>query len=143
EKAAQWLTEHPAFERIVGHTTSTFSPWSSLKAVAPGLHGHIKDLVDDVLAKNPSLKKPFKTGIYPVCTFNVGPRVVTYIHKDNMNLPYGWCAVTALGDYDPEQGGHLYLQDLNVLLEFPPGCTVFLPSAVMAHGNTPVQLHET
>ncbi|KAI0316284.1 hypothetical protein OF83DRAFT_1060603, partial [Amylostereum chailletii] len=127
EEAMRYLVDHPAFTRIVGHIDT------SLKAGAPKLHRHIGALVEEVMDADPLLKKPFANTVYPACTFNLGKKVATFVHKDNLNLPYGWCAVTALGEYDFEMGGHLYLRDLNILLEFPPGCTIFLPSAVVAH----------
>ncbi|KAI0316556.1 hypothetical protein OF83DRAFT_1060187, partial [Amylostereum chailletii] len=115
----------------------------SLRWIAPLLHQHIGEFVDDTIAHDPSLKKPFSNSVYPACTFNCGTNVATFIHKDNMNIPYGLCAITALGNYDHRKGGHLYLRDLKVLVEFPPGSTLFVPSAVMAHGNTPVMPGET
>ncbi|KAI0041140.1 hypothetical protein FA95DRAFT_1478318, partial [Auriscalpium vulgare] len=55
----------------------------------------------------------------------------------------GWCAVTALGSYDHRCGGHLILWELGLVIEFPPGCTILLPSALITHGNTPIQENET
>ncbi|KAI0315399.1 hypothetical protein OF83DRAFT_1084988 [Amylostereum chailletii] len=91
-EASRFLACHPVFLSIVGHINA------ALKASAPKLHDHIKTLVDN----------PFDNGVYPACTFNLGPQVVTYLHKNNMSLPYGWCAVTALGNYAPELRGHIY-----------------------------------
>lgn len=47
------------------------------------------------------------------------------------------CAITSLGDYDPTKGGHLVLYPLKNFYQFPPGSTVLIPSASVAHGNTP------
>lgn len=35
------------------------------------------------------------------------------------------------------------LWELGLIIEFPPGSTIFLPSAAIAHSNTPVAAHET
>ncbi len=49
------------------------------------------------------------------------------------------CAVTALGDYDPERGGHIVLWELRMIIEFPPSSTILIPSAVVSHSNTDIQ----
>ena len=54
----------------------------------------------------------------------------------------GWCCITALGDFDPTKGGHLVLWDLKLVIEFPPGSTVLLPSAAIAHSNTAIDCRE-
>jgi len=54
------------------------------------------------------------------------------------NLPYGWCAITSLGPFDPKRGGHLVLWDLQLVIEFPPGSTILIPSAVLQHSNIPI-----
>ena len=37
----------------------------------------------------------------------------------------------------------MILQQLGIVVEFPPGSTILLPSAVVTHGNTPIGKHET
>ncbi|KAF8131268.1 hypothetical protein K438DRAFT_1643274, partial [Mycena galopus ATCC 62051] len=64
--------------------------------------------------------------------------VCTFKHRDVCNLPFGWCAVQALGRFDPQAGGHLVLWDLRLVVEFPPGALILLPSATIAHSNIPV-----
>jgi hypothetical protein len=51
--------------------------------------------------------------------------------------------VTALGAFDPKRGGHLILWDCHLVIEFPPGSTILLPSAILAHSNVAVSSHET
>lgn len=53
------------------------------------------------------------------------------------------CAITALGDYDPKRGGHLVLWDLKLVIEFPPGSTILIPSACIRHSNVSIQEGET
>ena len=59
-----------------------------------------------------------------------------------MNLPYGWCAIQALGRFDATKGGHLVLEQLKVAIEFPAGSLILIPSATLVHANTPVQSNE-
>jgi hypothetical protein len=40
-------------------------------------------------------------------------------------------------------GGHLVLRDLGIVVEFPPGSTILIPSALITHYNTPVRPNET
>jgi hypothetical protein len=93
---------------------------------------------------NPSLKRNFaaKISVFAAATFNFGPRTVTFPHIDFANLAWGWCAITALGNFDPNKGGHLILWDLKLIIRFPPGSTIFIPSALIRHSNTSIQAHE-
>lgn len=45
--------------------------------------------------------------------------------------------------YDSKRGGHLYLRQLRLVIEFPPNSTIGIPSAVLRHGNVPIQEGET
>ncbi|KAG6914976.1 hypothetical protein DXG01_014130 [Tephrocybe rancida] len=92
---------------------------------------------------HPELCHTFKNSIFPACTFNCGPTACTFHHVDYNNLPFGLCAITALGNYDPTCGGHLILYGLKLIIEFPPGTTVLIPSGTIEHGNTPVGPEET
>ncbi|KAJ7036453.1 hypothetical protein C8F04DRAFT_1181460 [Mycena alexandri] len=67
---------------------------------------------------------------------------VALVTRDFGNLAFGWCAVTALGNYDYTKGGHLILWDCKIILEFPPGCTILLPSAAIFHSNIPISTNE-
>jgi hypothetical protein len=67
---------------------------------------------------------------------------VTFPHLDFANLAWGWCAITALGDFDPDKGGHLILWDLKLIIRFPPGSTILIPSTLIHHSNTSIHPHE-
>ena len=49
------------------------------------------------------------------------------------------CAIQALGEFDPMEGGHLVLPDLHLVIEFPPGSLILIPSATLIHSNLPVR----
>ena len=76
-------------------------------------------------------------------TYNLEPRTVSFKHKDFANLSFRWCAVTALGSFNCKMGGHLILWDCHLVIEFPPRCTILLPSAILAHSNVTIALKET
>ncbi|KAI9429108.1 hypothetical protein H4582DRAFT_2090056 [Lactarius indigo] len=63
-----------------------------------------------------------------------------------LRRPYdskGWCSITPLGSFNPKEGGHIILWDFGLVIEFPPGSTVLIPSALITHSNTPLQAGET
>ncbi|KAL0567979.1 hypothetical protein V5O48_014013 [Marasmius crinis-equi] len=62
-------------------------------------------------------------------------------HRDSKNLAFGWCAITVLGNYNWTKGGHLVLWDLKMVIEFPPGSTIYIPSALVCHFNTSIAPH--
>ena len=92
--------------------------------------------------RNSHLRLPFANSIFAACTFNFGPRASTRPHLDFGNLAWGWCAITALGQFDADRGGHLILWDLKLVIRFPAGSTILIPSAIIRHSNIPVQPHE-
>lgn len=79
----------------------------------------------------------------PAAAFNLGLVTVCRPHRDSANLSFGICAVTALGAYDPSKGGHMVFKELRLVVTFPPGSTVLLPSALLTHSNTAVGEGET
>jgi hypothetical protein len=85
----------------------------------------------------------FAGSTFACATMNFGPRVRSFMHRDTQNLPFGWCAITALGDFDPTKGGHLILWDVKLAIEFPPGSTILIPSATLTHSNTAVHMDES
>ncbi|KAJ7292453.1 hypothetical protein C8J57DRAFT_1110457 [Mycena rebaudengoi] len=116
---------------------------SALTTYAPKL---CRDVIDDLkplFKHHPNLRHNFKNSIYPIVTFNCGPRTATYQHRDFKNPAGSWCAITAAGVFDHTKGGHLYLRQLKLIVEFPSGSTALIPSAIVDHGNTPLQPGET
>ncbi|THU84720.1 hypothetical protein K435DRAFT_822624 [Dendrothele bispora CBS 962.96] len=92
---------------------------------------------------NPRLREHFNNNVFASCTVNFGPFTVCRPHTDRANLSFGWCAITALGDFNPDKGGHLILWDLSLIIRFPPGSTILIPSALITHSNVPIQEGET
>ncbi|KXN84994.1 hypothetical protein AN958_11839 [Leucoagaricus sp. SymC.cos] len=112
-----------------------------LRLWIPDLYDHFKTRLDQLFA-HPKFGKPLKritpAGVYPTVAFNFGPDVWTSRHRDAKNCAFGLCAVTALGDFNHETSGHLVLDDLKLIIEFPSGSTILLPSATLTHANIPV-----
>lgn len=117
----------------------------SLSSFAPKLYEHTRGKLNDLYDNTPGLERLFPADVstFPTAAFNLGPNVWTFKHRDALNLVYGWCAIHALGKFDPQKGGHLVLWELRLVIEFPPGALVLIPSAVITHSNTPVAEGDT
>ncbi len=107
------------------------------------MHAYYGETLRKLCDDDPDLRPNFKGSVFGAATFNLGPQVATRVHTDHLNLPAGWCAITALGRFDPKSGGHLLLWDFNLIIEFPPGSLVLIPSAIIRHSNTAVGPGET
>ncbi|KAJ7845158.1 hypothetical protein B0H14DRAFT_2358296 [Mycena olivaceomarginata] len=131
------LAQKP-FQRIAGFTNSL------LECYAPDLHTFYNQTMDQIHLWNPNLTRNFAAtvSVFAAATFNFGPQTVTFPHLDFANLAWGWCTITALGDFDPDKGGHLILWDLKLIVRFPPGSTILIPSALIRHSNTSIGSHE-
>ena len=110
---------------------------------APRIHKYVRQGVNAAEKWNTKLQRPFKASPYPAVTVNFGPQTVCKCHRDRFNLACGLCAITALGKYNPKNGGHIVLWELKLIIEFAPGTTVLIPSAFITHGNIPVAPGET
>ncbi|KAJ7077513.1 hypothetical protein B0H15DRAFT_789619, partial [Mycena belliarum] len=127
-----------AFRRIVGFSNGLYQSY------APNLHRFYRDQIT-LLRKSASYLSPLfpiALSVFAACTFNFGPSTVCLPHVDAANLAWGWCCITALGNFDPDMGGHLIWWDLNLVIRFPPGSTIFIPSALLRHSNVGIQQGE-
>ncbi|KAF6750834.1 hypothetical protein DFP72DRAFT_817224 [Ephemerocybe angulata] len=108
----------------------------------PRVYTDIEEKLNRLYECDPTLKKNWDSSVYPCAVFNFGPRVACKIHKDSSNALQTFCAITALGNYNPKLGGHLYLKELGIFIQFLPGSTILIPSALLSHANTPVAPHK-
>ncbi|KAK7018428.1 hypothetical protein R3P38DRAFT_3200796 [Favolaschia claudopus] len=127
------------FRRIAGFTNMIFT------AFAKQLHGFYAAEFEKVCAHDANIRRnlPRHLSVFSTTTFNFGPATVTLPHIDFRNLAWGWCAITALGNYNPDRGGHLVLWDLKLVIRFPPGATILIPSAILRHSNVNIGRNET
>lgn len=47
-----------------------------------------------------------------------------------------------LGEFDYTKGGHLVLWEVQLVIEFPSGTTILLPSATISHSNVAIANNE-
>jgi hypothetical protein len=113
-----------------------FSTW------APRLYDYYDTHVQALIDHDKTSTRPFHNSVWAAATFNFGPATACFKHKDYLNLPFGLCGITSLGRFDPKRGGHLVLWGIRRVVEFPPGSTVLIPSAAIAHSNVGIQAGE-
>jgi hypothetical protein len=110
---------------------------------APKLYAYYVERLGALHAHHPGLHRIFTSSVFSASSYNLGPRTICFRHTDFANLPFGWCAVTALGFFNPKKGGHLVLWECGLVIEFPPGSTVLIPSAIVSHCNLAISKSET
>ncbi|KAJ7891620.1 hypothetical protein B0H14DRAFT_2335644, partial [Mycena olivaceomarginata] len=108
----------------------------------PAVHTLFAMTLDALIQNNSGLRRNFAMSAFAAATLNFGPSTVTLPHIDALNLAWGWCAITALGIFDPDAGGHLVLWDLKLVIRFPPGSTILIPSAILRHSNVGIGPNE-
>ncbi|KAJ7067710.1 hypothetical protein B0H15DRAFT_925945 [Mycena belliarum] len=128
------LLANPHFNRLASYADAAFAIW------APLIYRHYREHDVALRRRYPELRRNFVGSVFACAAFNFGPNVWTVKHRDIQNLAFGWCAVQALGQFAPEHGGHIILWDLKLVIEFPPGSTILLPSATVSHSNLPVDV---
>ncbi|KAJ7774333.1 hypothetical protein DFH07DRAFT_952577 [Mycena maculata] len=108
------LTASPFFSAgiFIHAFTVVFALW------APRLYNYYMDH-DTRLQLHSSLRHLFVGSIFSCATFNFD--------------------TNALGEFDAMEGGHLALWDLKLLVEFPHGALILIPSVTITHSNVPVQ----
>ncbi|KAJ7724609.1 hypothetical protein DFH07DRAFT_758924, partial [Mycena maculata] len=134
---AQVLATKP-FQRLAGFINGMF------KSFGPNLHQYYATTMQKLQEYDDGLRFPFDlaTSVFAAATFNFGPRTVTLPHLDFANLAWGWCSIVALGNFNPDKGGHLILWDLRLVIRFPPGSCILIPSAILRHSNVSIQQGE-
>ncbi|KAF9487450.1 hypothetical protein BDN71DRAFT_1491355 [Pleurotus eryngii] len=126
------LLNNRQIQRIASYADSAFKLW------APRLYSYYHEHIEEMHRALPHLRRNFPRSIFTCATFNFGPKVWSFKHRDSHNLAFGWCSITALGRFDYTKGGHLVLWDAKLTVEFPPHSTIFIPSATVLHSNVEV-----
>lgn len=106
------------------------------------MYGHYQKTLDQLLAHDPALRRIFPGTPFAAASVNLGPKTECCPHCDWANFAPGECVVVSLGDFDAKKGGHLALWNLGLVVCFPPGSVIFLPSALVRHSNTPIGPNE-
>jgi hypothetical protein len=127
------------------YTILTVFP-GGLQPAFPKVYAHVASLTHSLYDRpstGPKLRRPFYGSAYTMAAFNFGPRTCTRTHRDSSNSPGVPCAITALGRFNPNTGSHFVLRNLRLVICFPPGGTILVPSASFEHGNVSILPGET
>ncbi|KAF7791983.1 hypothetical protein EIP86_003010 [Pleurotus ostreatoroseus] len=127
----------PASIRIAHYQSACYALF------VPKLFEDTRKTTNELFEHFPDLKRNFPRSVFAAATVNFPPDAFCYLHTDHGNRAVGWCAITAGGNYDYRKGGHLVLPQLKLIIEFPPGSTILIPSATLTHGNTSIGRHES
>ncbi|KAJ7666290.1 hypothetical protein B0H17DRAFT_903059, partial [Mycena rosella] len=127
------LLSNPAVQCMATFASATFRLW------APHLYKHYHKHNTALHNCLPHLRRNFPRSVFACATFNFGPNVWTFRHRDVLNLPFGWCMIQSSSPFDATKDGHLVLWDLKIAVEFPHGALILVPSAMLSHSNVPVQ----
>ncbi|KAK0235524.1 hypothetical protein EDD85DRAFT_773448, partial [Armillaria nabsnona] len=113
-------------------------------AIHPELWKCYRRLLDDLTDVHPYLSRIFdrEHSVFASCTLNIGG-ATTCRHCDHLNLGPGVCPIFAIGDFDHTKGSHLVLWDLKLVIEFPSGTLILIPSVLLEHSNVPIHEGET
>ncbi|PBK81133.1 hypothetical protein ARMGADRAFT_948741, partial [Armillaria gallica] len=130
------LISNLAFLQLTGFASSAFAMWAPWTFVYYTWH------LCDLLMHDATLIVNWVNSIFTTVTFNFGPRTLCFWHTNSGNLPFGWCAITMLGCFKPCLGGHLVLWDLKLIIDFPPGSMILIPSAILRYSNTAISKGE-
>ena len=113
-----------------------------LALLAPKMYKTFADKLHRLFEHMPGLNRYAPMSVFTTASFDFNDGRPCRIHDHHPNGSLGWCSLYAGGDYDPTTGGHLYLPQVQLLIEFPPGATVLLPSNLV-YGIVPVAPGQT
>ncbi|KAJ7613056.1 hypothetical protein FB45DRAFT_272506 [Roridomyces roridus] len=117
-------------------------PYGPFQALCYPIYSTYYRTTRKLCKKHPGLCRLFPHSPFATLTANLGPSSVSPPHADHGNVADGMCLIGALGNFNADKGGHLVLWDYNLIVRFPPGCSILIPSAVVMHSNTPIQAGE-
>ncbi|TEB19511.1 hypothetical protein FA13DRAFT_1605900, partial [Coprinellus micaceus] len=128
-RIAQAILRNNAMCRLAGFQSSAFA------FLAPKMYQRYSADLGALFMHHNNLVWNFSNSIFPASSFNCGPESISLPHFDFNSWACGLCALTPVGNFDWRRGGHLVLHTLKIVMEFPPGTTAVIPSAVVKHSN--------
>jgi hypothetical protein len=133
----QRLACHPSFICASNLVNGAFATWFHK------MYKYYHTTLGLLYEHDKGLKRPFPRSVWAAMSFNLGPVTICYWHTDWGNLTYGVCIITSSGKFDLMLDGHLILWECSLVIQFPPGASIIIPSAIISHLNIPIQPHET
>lgn len=97
------------------------------------------ETLETLESTNPQLRRPYKNTAFAASTYNLGPATICWPHRDSSNRVCNPCANGPFGPYDWRRGGHLIIHEARLVIQLRPGDIMLFPSALVTHGNIPIQ----
>ncbi|KAE9384970.1 hypothetical protein BT96DRAFT_1007506 [Gymnopus androsaceus JB14] len=98
-------------------------------------------LLEGLLALFPKLHSLYTSLDRQIVDVN-NPNIHTKYHLDHWNYIGGMCAAFNGGSFDSKRSGHFIAWSLGLVIKFPPGTAIFVPSAAVPHSNMPLAKDE-
>jgi hypothetical protein len=130
-QASLWVNPHSFTAAVIPikYKLGAFAMWM------PKLHKYYVDHLDTLLQHDCKLHQNFHNSVWSSTTINFSPRTCCKKHMDFNNLPFG---IYAAGNYKLKEGSHLVLWEAGLVIEFPPGSMILIPSTVLMRSNAPI-----
>ncbi|KAJ3898153.1 hypothetical protein F5879DRAFT_812994 [Lentinula edodes] len=110
----------------------------NLELYFPKVHRLLTNLTEILLGiEGLHLNRVFKDCCYAASQLNFS-RAATDPHLDFMNAFFLCCGVWNGGRFDYKRGGQFIMWSLGLVVEFPPGAGILVPSASVTHANVPI-----
>lgn len=137
----------PLCRAVRGHSEASIvranAEAETLATWFPKAYHHLRRAMNRLHEQDASLVPNFSGSVYPMACANCGPKTVCKAHCDGSNYPGLPCAITAMGNFDADLGGHLILHQLRMYIRFAAGRTILLSSACIQHANAHIGPGET
>ncbi|KAJ7431724.1 hypothetical protein FB451DRAFT_1381385 [Mycena latifolia] len=137
QKLINYLLRNKSLRRLAGVQSN------GLARYAPKLWRYYVDTLRLLFQHHEGLQHNFSNSVFPTATFNLPPGAVTDEHIDFNNLIHGLCGITSGGNFNHKKGGQMYMKQLKLVIDFPSGSSMLIPSAFVDHGNTPIREGES
>ncbi|KAJ7829913.1 hypothetical protein B0H13DRAFT_1655419 [Mycena leptocephala] len=105
-----------------------------LEAFCPSAFRTLKTQKEAFLRHDEQSLYPTDSSIFSAATFELGgPHRQTYAGLPDRHQPGTWSILTSLGNYAPMVGGHIILWDLGLVVSFPAGSSILIPTSVLRY----------
>ncbi|KAJ7065914.1 hypothetical protein B0H15DRAFT_807675 [Mycena belliarum] len=127
-----------ALKRLVGYGNHL------LEVYCPSVLSALQEEKQDFLTHHPTANYPSDSSVFSAATFEFGGphKRTTCLGQPDRFQAGGWSVLHALGDYVPMRGGHVIFWDLGLVVSFPPGSSILIPTGVIHYSFVKVRAGE-
>ncbi|KAJ7186911.1 hypothetical protein C8R46DRAFT_879457 [Mycena filopes] len=119
--------------------TSTFA--GVLESYCFAAFAALQSQKESFLQEFPDALYPSASSVFSAATVEFsGPHLRA---TNSRHEPTTWSILIALGHYSATHGGHIILWDLGLIVGFPSGCCILLPTGLIRYSFVKVRANET